>query len=58
MNCTFCGAALVKGRGKMYVKVSGQVLYYCGSKCEKNHALKRDGKKIAWTEKYADLKKK
>jgi large subunit ribosomal protein L24e len=25
-----------KGTGKMYVKVSGQILYFCSSKCEKN----------------------
>jgi large subunit ribosomal protein L24e len=25
-----------KGTGKMYVKVSGQIFYFCSSKCEKN----------------------
>ena len=25
-----------KGTGTMYVKVSGQILYFCSSKCEKN----------------------
>jgi large subunit ribosomal protein L24e len=25
-----------KGTGKMYVKVSGQILYFCSMKCEKN----------------------
>jgi large subunit ribosomal protein L24e len=25
-----------KGTGKMYVKASGQILYFCSSKCEKN----------------------
>ena len=58
MDCIFCGETLMKGRGKMIVKTTGQVVYYCSSKCQKNHALKRDGKKAKWTKKYADLKKK
>lgn len=58
MECIFCGEALKKGRGKMHIKNSGQIIYYCSSKCQKNHALKRDGKRVRWTKKHADLKKK
>lgn len=58
MICTFCGDELVKGRGKMFVKASGQILYFCNSKCQKNFKMKRDGKKVTWTKKYVDLKKK
>lgn len=42
----------------MLVRISGQVLYFCGSKCQKNYALKRDGKRVRWTRKFAELKKK
>lgn len=58
MECIFCGDTLPKGRGKMFVKITGQIIYYCSSKCQKNHNLKRDGKRVKWTKKYADLKKK
>jgi large subunit ribosomal protein L24e len=27
---------MYKGTGTMYVKISGQILYFCSSKCEKN----------------------
>jgi len=36
VKCSFCNNELPKGTGKMYVKVSGQILYFCSSKCEKN----------------------
>ena len=58
MKCNFCGEDIPKGRGKMFVKISGQVSYFCNSKCRKNHELKRDGKKVTWTKKYEELKKK
>ncbi len=58
MKCTFCGDDILRGRGKMFVRNSGQALYFCNSKCQKNQKLKRDGKKVGWTKKYAELKKK
>lgn len=58
MKCNFCGEDVPKGRGKMFVKISGQLSYFCNSKCQKNQKLKRDGKKVGWTKKYAELKKK
>ncbi len=36
VKCSFCNNELPKGTGKMYVKVSGQILYFCSSKCENN----------------------
>jgi len=36
VKCSFCNNELPKGTGTMYVKVSGQILYFCSSKCEKN----------------------
>jgi large subunit ribosomal protein L24e len=36
MKCSFCNNEISKGTGTIYVKASGQILYFCGSKCEKN----------------------
>ncbi len=58
MNCNFCGDEIKAGRGKMYVKLSGQVFYFCDSKCQKNFRMGRDGKKVTWTKKHAELKGK
>ena len=50
MKCTFCNNEIPKGSGTMYVKVSGQVLYFCSSKCEKNMLkLSRVGREQKWT---------
>ena len=47
-----------EGRGKMVVRKSGQVLYFCGSKCQRNHRLGREGKKRKWTETSRKLREK
>jgi len=36
MKCSFCNNEIPKGTGKMFVRVSGQILYFCSNKCEKN----------------------
>jgi large subunit ribosomal protein L24e len=42
----------------MLVKNDGKILYFCGSKCQRNMIkLRRDGKATKWTKTYADLKK-
>lgn len=58
MKCNFCGELIPRGRGKMFVKNSGHVLSFCGSKCQKNFKMKRDAKKTGWTKTFAELKKK
>ena len=58
MKCSFCGEEVHTGRGKMFVRNSGQVFHFCGSKCQKNYKLGRDGKKAVWTKRHADFKKK
>ncbi|MHC1570481.1 MAG: 50S ribosomal protein L24e [Methermicoccaceae archaeon] len=47
--CSFCGKEIEAGTGKMFVKKDGTVLFYCSSKCEKNHALKRIPRHVRWT---------
>jgi large subunit ribosomal protein L24e len=35
----------------MFVRSSGEILYFCSSKCEKNYFLGREAKKLKWTSK-------
>ncbi len=51
VKCSFCNNELPKGTGKMFVKVSGQILYFCSNKCEKNLLkLGRIPREIKWTD--------
>ena len=52
--CSFCGAEIEPGTGKMFVKKDGAVLNFCTNKCYKNMIeLKRIPRTTAWTEKFA-----
>jgi len=33
----------------MYVKNTGEIFYFCSSKCEKNYMLGREAKKRKWS---------
>ena len=48
MKCTFCGAEIERGTGKMLVKNDGKVLYFCSSKCEKSWRMGRNPRKTRW----------
>ncbi|HDN83745.1 MAG TPA: 50S ribosomal protein L24e [Candidatus Altiarchaeales archaeon] len=53
MECSFCGAEIPKGTGKMFVTKRGVVYYFCSGKCEKNMLkLKRNPRKVKWTAAY------
>ncbi len=53
VNCTFCGYNIEKGTGKIFVNVSGKIIYFCSRKCEKNMLkLKRTASKLKWTKFY------
>ncbi len=58
MKCSFCGGKVADNSGKIFVKKSGQILYFCNSKCQKNQKMGRLGKKTRWTETFKSLKKK
>jgi large subunit ribosomal protein L24e len=58
VKCSFCHDTLPDGRGKMFVKASGQVFHFCNSKCQKNWNMKRVGKKVKWTKAFANEKGK
>lgn len=52
-KCSFCGDAIEKGTGKMYVKVDSKILYFCSSKCEKNMLkLKRKPMNTKWSKRF------
>lgn len=52
VTCSFCNKEIERGKGTMYVKESGKVLWFCSSKCEKNMLkLKRNPRKLKWVKK-------
>jgi large subunit ribosomal protein L24e len=54
---SFSNERIPRGKGIMYIKKDGTVLYFKGSKTMKNMLnLKRDGRKIKWTQKTVSLR--
>ncbi len=49
MKCSFCNKIIPKGTGKMFVRSTGEILYWCSSKCKKSFGMKRNAKKLKWT---------
>ena len=57
VNCSFCGYAIEKGTGKIFVKKDGTIFNLCSNKCEKNQfKLKRLAQKVKWTAHYHKAK--
>jgi large subunit ribosomal protein L24e len=55
--CSFCGAPIEPGTGKMFVKKDGTVLLFDKNKCYKNMIeLKRVSRTVEWTKKAAEEK--
>ena len=53
VKCIFCGKDENSFRGLTILKNDGSTAYYCSGKCRKNVLhLKRDKRKIKWTEAY------
>ena len=53
VKCTFCGNNIERGTGKIYVQKDAKVLYFCSSKCEKNHVkLGRRFLETKWSLKF------
>ena len=58
-TCAFSGEKIPRGRGLMYVLKDGKILWFKNSKCQKNFvSLKRNPRKIKWTQAYRDMNKK
>nr|MBA4405617.1 50S ribosomal protein L24e [Nanoarchaeum sp.] len=52
VRCSFCNKSIEPGTGKMFVLVTGKVLYFCSNKCEKNMiVLKRNPVDWKWASK-------
>ncbi|OGM02296.1 50S ribosomal protein L24 [Candidatus Woesearchaeota archaeon RBG_13_36_6] len=57
MRCSFCGENIEKGTGKMFVRTSGKILYFCSTKCEKNLLkLNRKPRTTRWTREFENEK--
>jgi len=50
-KCSFCNKKFEQGTGKMFVKTTGKIFFFCSSKCEKNFILGRNPKRLGWTKK-------
>ncbi len=50
-KCSFCKSAIPPGRGKMFVKSTGKVYYFCSRKCERSFFMGRKPSKIKWAAK-------
>ena len=48
--CDYCGADIEPGTGTMFVRLNGQTVHFCSSKCEKNADLGREARDLEWTE--------
>ncbi len=58
-KCIFCGCEQEDFRGTYLIKNEGSVVYYCSSKCKKNHLkLGRDKRKIRWAEAFHEQRTK
>ena len=59
VKCVFCGKEEHPHKGVHLIKNDGSVDFYCSSKCRKNSLkLKRDKRKLKWTEAYRISKQK
>lgn len=53
-KCSFCGKEFMQGRGILFVKKDGTLLWFCSRKCKMSMIdFQRDPRKYKWTEKYA-----
>lgn len=58
-KCIYCGREQEDFKGTYLIKNEGIMVYYCSGKCQRNHLkLKRDRRRIKWTEAYRETKEK
>ncbi len=59
VKCIFCGKDENYFKGLHLITNDGRVDYYCSSKCRLNALkLKRDKRKVKWTEAFIEKRKK
>lgn len=57
-KCNFCGCEQEDFMGTYLLKNDGSTSYYCSGKCQKSALkLKRDRKRVTWTEAYRNVHK-
>merc|ERR1719283_520717 len=56
--CAFSGFKIYPGHGKRHVTKGGRAFIFINSKCEKSHLMKRNPRKINWTQLYRRKHKK
>jgi large subunit ribosomal protein L24e len=54
-TCSFCKRKFKEPRGLTIFTFDGKSIHYCSSKCRKNVALGRDGRKMNWVKKRHDF---
>ena len=52
--CSYCSSKMEAGTGKMFVKTTGKVYWFCSTKCERNFNMGRDSKNMNWIRKEKD----
>jgi large subunit ribosomal protein L24e len=58
-KCTFCGKEENPHIGTHLITNQGETKYFCTRKCQSNSLkLKRDKRKIRWTEAFHETRKK
>tara|TARA_Y100000034_G_C6618701_1_gene269674 strand:- start:148 stop:372 length:225 start_codon:yes stop_codon:yes gene_type:complete len=59
VKCIFCGKDEKEHKGIHLLRNDGAISYFCSSKCRKNVTnLKRDKRKIRWTEAFHETREK
>ncbi len=57
-RCSFCGREFLHGKGMLYVKKDGSLLWFCSRKCRVSMIdFKRDPRKFKWTAHYKKEKR-
>lgn len=55
--CSFCGAKITPGTGKLFVKNDGKTFTFCSRRCERNLLeLKRKARETPWTREARKVK--
>ena len=57
-KCVFCGIDENPFKGIHVIGNDGNVNYFCSSKCRKNSNLKRDKRRVRWTEAFHTTREK
>jgi len=58
MKCSMCKSNMPRGTGKMFVRNDGRIIYFCGSKCQKNWNMGRGEKNLKWARSETERKTK